>query len=124
MLGLWLFLRVSPRHAHAQHVRKNTKGHLRARTKRCPFVFFAHVPEAHVYAEGRDIDGCFASGDTRSSIRVYTGRRDREASVDTRIHLLKIQLDKIHCAQYNLIKDNSTPTTHFRKGEQAYENSL
>ena len=46
------------------------------------------------------------------------------ASVDTRIHLLKIQLDKKHCAQYNLIKDNSTSTTHFRKGEQAYENSL
>ena len=48
----------------------------------------------------------------------------RYAFVDTRIHLLKNQLDKIYCAQYNLIKDNSTPTTHFRKGEQAYENSL
>ena len=66
----------------------------------------AKHPEIRVYAEGRDIDGRFASGDTRSSIRVYTGRRDREASVDTRIHLLKIQLDKIYCAQYNLIKDN------------------
>ena len=68
--------------------------------------------------------GAISTDALHPEIRVYTGRRDREASVDTRIHLLKIQLDKIHCAQYNLIKDNSTPTTHFRKGEQAYENSL
>ena len=51
------FLRVSPRRAHAKHVQHIERGHSRVYTKQSPLSICAHVPSAHVFAEGRDIDG-------------------------------------------------------------------
>ena len=74
------FLRVSPRRAHAKHVQHIERGHSRACTKLSPLSICAHVPLAHVFAEGRDIDGRCSTVCCVKRRVDQAGRRDREAS--------------------------------------------
>ena len=86
------FLRVPPRHAHAKHVQPTPTGHSRACTKLWPAGVGAHVPKAHVCAEGRDIDGCEASGDAPPTRPPDRKTENRSGATDAKHPEMRPQL--------------------------------